>query len=250
MLESNITEIIHNKIIDFSRKFNEIGDAFYNISSSTILKVERYKELDNEHDSEINILNIPDKNIIIKYYSNYMLRYHKATTLQVILYDSPLISIKSNGKKDKSSDVVNTFINIMLYNDKNEVIKINKIEEKYKPEILYLKSKYNFLEKCFYYKEEKKDLKTDGIIIDENYEINGQKYIRCTSNHLTAFTAGTYNFNSNLPWWAVLLIVGSILTLLVGFVIIFVIIKKRNKYKGSVGHFKKKLSKMKRGLLY
>ena len=77
-------------------------------------------------------------------------------------------------------------------------MKINEIEEKYKPEILYLKSAYPSLKRCFYYNEDKKDLDTDGVIIDENYKYNGQIYIKCTSSHLTSFTAGTYNFNSNL----------------------------------------------------
>ena len=152
-------------------------------------------------------------------------------------------------KKDKSSDVVNIFINIMLYNDKNEEIKIKKIEDKYRPEILYLKSAYKSLEKCFYYNEEKKELETDGIIIDENYEFNGLKYIKCNSNHLTAFTAGTYYFNSNLPWWAVLLIIAAILILLVGFIIIFIIIKKRNKLRLSEGIINSNFDKKKENLL-
>ena len=96
---SNITETIYNKMIEFSKKFNDLGEALYTFSDSTILKVEKNKGLDNKYDSEINILNIPEKNILIKYFSNYMLRYNNASTLQVISYESPLVSVKSNGKK-------------------------------------------------------------------------------------------------------------------------------------------------------
>ena len=44
---------------------------------------------------------------------------------------------------------------------------------------------------------------------------------------MTAFTAGTYNFNANIPGWAVFLIVSCILIALISVIIIFVIVKKR-----------------------
>ena len=72
-------------------------------------------------------------------------------------------------------------------------------------------------------------METDGISIDDNFEYNGEKYIKCVSSHLTAFTAGTYNFNANIPWWAVLLIIVAILIALISVVIIFIIVKKRAK---------------------
>lgn len=160
-----------------------------------------------------------------------MLRKNNAKYLQILVFDSPLISVKTNGDEEETSDTVNTFINIVLYNDKNEEILIKDIDEKYKPEILYLKDKYESIKKCFYYNEEKKELECDGVIIDENYRHNNIDYIKCSSNHLTAFTAGTYNFNSSLPWWAVLLIIFCILIVLVSFLIIIIIAKKRNKNK-------------------
>ena len=96
------------------------------------------------------------------------------------------------------------------------------------------KIKYESTKKCFYYNEEKKELENNGIVIDENYVYNEKSYFKCTSSHLTAFTAGTYNFNSSLPWWGILLIVCSILLVLVGFVIIFIIVKKKKvKYRLS-----------------
>ena len=70
-----------------------------------------------------------------------MLRKNNAKYLQILVFDSPLISVKTNGDEEETSDTVNTFINIVLYNDKNEEILIKDIDEKYKPEILYLKDK-------------------------------------------------------------------------------------------------------------
>ena len=111
---SGVGEKIQKNIIEFSKFFNEFGDATYNLSSSTLLKIISNKELDNKFDDEVEIIEIPDKNIVIRVYANYMLRSNKASNLQILVYDSPLISIESNGKNDKSSDSVNIFINIIL----------------------------------------------------------------------------------------------------------------------------------------
>ena len=70
-----------------------------------------------------------------------MLRKNNVKYLQILVFDSPLISVKTNGDEEETSDSVNTFINIFLYNDKSEEILIKGIDEKYKPEILYLKDK-------------------------------------------------------------------------------------------------------------
>ena len=249
LLISDNAEKIQKKIIEFSKKFNEFGDGIYNLSSSTILKVITNKKLDINSDSEIEILNIPDKDILIKIYANYILRNSNAKYLQILIFDSPLVSLITNLNESEYSDSVNIFVSIILYNDKNEEIPINAIDEKYKPEILYLKDKYQSLKKCFYYNDEKKELDSEGVIIDENYEYNSKNYIKCASSHLTAFTAGTYNFNSNITWWVVLLIIIGILFVLVIFVVIIIIIKKRNKSRISASDIDS-LGKTEAKLLY
>ena len=226
LLVSDNAVKIQNGIIELCKKLNEFGDGTYSLSTSVFLTVITNKG-SSVSDGEVQILNIPSKDILIKIYPNYMLRKNNAKYLQILVFDSPLISVKTNGDEEETSDSVNTFINIVLYSDKNEEILIKDIDEKYKPEILYLKDKYESLKKCFYYNEEKKELENDGVVNDENYVYNEKSYFKCTSSHLTAFTAGTYNFNSNLPWWGVLLIVCSILLVLVCFVIIFIIVKKK-----------------------
>ena len=107
-----------------------------------------------------------------------MFRTSNAKNLQILINDSPLVSVKSNVKEDKSSVVVNIFVNIILYDDKNETISIKNNDNKYRNEILYLKSAYNSLEKCFNYDENNKDLKISGISINDTYEYNGQKYFK------------------------------------------------------------------------
>ena len=70
-------------------------------------------------------------------------------------------------------------------------------------------------------------METDGILVKDDVEYKGEKYFRCASSHLTAFTAGTYYFNSKLPLWAMLSIVWVILLFLIAFILLFIIIKKK-----------------------
>ena len=42
--------------------------------------------------------------------------------------------------------------------------------------------------KCFFFNESSEDLDINGII-SENVAINGEKYLKCSSEHLTSFTA-------------------------------------------------------------
>ena len=220
---------IQKKIFEFSKKLNEFGEQLYSLSGTMFSKIEINKKYNTSSDGEINVINIPNKEIIINIYSNYMLRYNNAHSLQILVFDSPIVSVKPSGEEEETSDSINIFISITLYNQKGEEIPIKSIDEKYMPEILYLKSKYDSLKKCFYYDEEKQELESDGVVINEAYIYKGQEYIKCASSHLTAFTAGTYNFNSNLPWWAVLLIIASILLALLCTVLIFIIVKKKKQ---------------------
>ena len=123
-----------------------------------------------------------------------------------------------------------------LDDENGKEIPIKYIKKKYRPQILYLKKKYDSLKTCYYYNEDKQELDDEGVIIDENYEYMGQKYIKCTTIHLTAFTAGTYNFNSNIPLWVILLILSILLFVLISIIIIVRIVKKR-KAKSRMSQF-------------
>ena len=237
---------IQKKIIELSKKLNDFGDELYSLSGSMLSRIITYKYSNESLENQTELISIPNKNILIRIYYNYMLEENNAKTLQVLVFDSPLVSIKTSGGAEKTSDSVNTFISIILFNENGQEIPIKSINEKYRPQILYLKSKYQSLKKCFYFNEDKQELETDGVIIDENYEYNGEKYIKCASTHLTAFTAGTYNFNAKIPWWAVLLIVTIIFIVLIVLIIIFIIVKKKSKsrfsYKNINSQFNKKES--------
>ena len=237
---------IQKKIIELSKKLNDFGDELHSLSGSMLSRIITYKYSNESLENQTELISVPNKNILIRIYYNYMLEENNAKTLQVLVFDSPLVSIKTSGGAEKTSDSVNTFISIILFNEDGEEIPIKSINEKYRPQILYLKSKYQSLKKCFYYNEDKQELETDGVIIDENFEYNGEKYIKCASTHLTSFTAGTYNFNAQIPWWAFLLIVTIILIVLIGLITIFIIVKKRSKsrfsYRNINSQFNKKES--------
>jgi len=227
---------IQNKILDFSKRLNEFGDEIYILSDSKLSQVIEYKDLNASFKQKIKPIEIKSKGIIIKIDSNYLLKNYNANYLQILSFDSPLVSVKSVGEEKEASDSINYFMSIVLYNKKGEEIPINSIDEKYRPEILYLKDKYESLKKCYYYNEDKQELESDGMIVDENFEYNGKKYFKCTSSHLTAFTAGTYNFNSQIPWWAVLLIISFIFILLLIAIFVFRIAKKKAKTRMSEGN--------------
>lgn len=227
---------MQKKIIDFSKRLNEFGDGLYNLSDSMFSKVITLKDLNTSDAKEIKNFEIESQNLIIKLDWSFLLKNYNADYLQVLKFDSPIVSVKSVGEKKEASDSINYFISIILYNKNGEEIPINNIDENHRPEILYLKDKYESLKKCYYYNEDKKELESDGIIVDENYEYKGKKYFKCSTSHLTAFTAGTYNFNSQIPWWAVLAIISVIFIILMIAVIIFRIAKRRAKQRISEGN--------------
>lgn len=239
---------LQKRIIDFSKRFNEFGDELYILRDFMLSKVITNKHLSDSIEPKIDTLEIESKDIIIKIDSNFLLKNNNGDYLQVLAFDSPLVSVKSVGEQKEASDSVNYFVSIILYNEKGEEIPTSSIDENHRPEILYLKDKYESLKKCFYYNEDKQELESDGMIIDENYEYKGKKYFKCASSHLTAFTAGTYNFNSQLQWQAVLAIILVILIILIIAVFIFRKAKKRSRERLSEGRITSEI-KNEEGLL-
>ena len=227
LTEENIK--IHTKIIEFSKKLNIFGDELYDFSGSMFSRIKQYKGLNSSFDDDEDTINITNKNMILRIYSNYLLRKNKAKTLQILVFDSPIVSIKASKDTEKYSDTVNTFISIILYDEDEKEIPLKNIDEKYRPQILYLQNKYDSLKTCFYYNETNKELEGDGLVINENYKYNGETYIKCVSSHLTAFTAGTYTFNSVISGYVVLIIAGGILLGILAMVLIIFIAKKKNK---------------------
>jgi hypothetical protein len=223
----------------FVKNFNEFGDGLYNLSDSLIINVSinndfKGNSLKEENEIDEKVIEFEDKGIILLLHPQSMMKKFNAYAMQIINYDSPLISIKA----DIDNNILNTFISISLYDNKGNEIKIDKIPEDIRPKILYNKELYKFMNNCFFYNEEIEDLSEKGIAINDNYKYGGTEYLKCTVEHLTCFTAGNYYSNSSSSSSDIsnkdsgiitLIILGSILAVILILVIIIIIVKKKRK---------------------
>ena len=234
---------IQRNITEFAKKLNQFGTANYTFSGSMFANIETNEGVKAGAETETKISFVPDKDIVVITNSNFLLNKDKAYALQTIVFESPLVSVKAKAEAEGTSDAVNTFISITLYDSKGNEISIKDLAEKYRPQILYLKEKYNQLKACYYYDENKNELVTSGLY-SENVTFMGKEYFKCSSSHLTSFTAGTYSIIDNQnsknnesnegsnTTMVVLIIIGIILLLVIA-LIIFILIKKRNKVNNS-----------------
>lgn len=190
---------VYNNIKHFMKYFNEFGDGIYNLSDSLIINVNvnnDYKELDknNSLEDDEKAIVYKDKGIVLLLRPQSMMKYYNAYAMQILNYESPLISIKGT---NKTNNAYNTFISITLYDDKGNEIKIDNIPEDIRPTILYDKRIHYYMNKCYFYNEEIEDLAEDGVSINTSYIYNGKPYLKCTAEHLTCFTAGNYYFHTS-----------------------------------------------------
>jgi hypothetical protein len=234
---------IHKTMKQFVKDLNEFGDGLYNLSDSLIINItinNDYKEKSLQEVDELGekVIKYEDKGIILLINPQSIMKKFNAYAMQIMNYDSPLISIKiDDGMKDI---ILNTFIGITLYDNKGNEIKVDKIPEDIRPKILYDKEFYKYMNNCFFYNEDIEDLSEKGVANIDNYKYEGNEYLKCTTEHLTCFTAGQY-FNRNTAISNTLnksnkengiisfIILGSILVVIIILVIIIVVVKKKRK---------------------
>ena len=91
---------------------------------------------------------------------------------------------------------------------------------------------HKYLKHCFFYNEKTQDLDETGIIADDNIQFDGKKHFRCTTKHLTSFTAGNYYDpnNKGLSGWTIFLIVLGVVLLIAILVLIVIVIKKKSAH--------------------
>lgn len=187
---------VQNAILNFSKNFKdyelkesyEINDLSFNLSGYAFIG--KYQDINTKTTRKIYI----DEEIIIDIQLEYLLKYYKASYLQILVFDSPLVTLDPLEKfraSEPFSDTLNIFISIQLLNEEGEEISVKNISNSYKPKIFYLKNIYNFLQGCYYYNETNQLLEKDGINIENDAKIGNKNYFKCTSDHLTLFTAGT-----------------------------------------------------------
>ena len=170
----NKSEEIQKKILDFSKKLNEFGEGNYNLGG-IFASIRINDELDMNSDNEVKANYINDKDIVILTNPNFLIRNYNGYILKILVFESPLVSIKSNDGIEGSLDALNTLVSISLYDKNEKEIPVTNITENFRPNILYLKSKYNNINLCLYYNEERKELVNDDILFfNESYLFNGK----------------------------------------------------------------------------
>jgi hypothetical protein len=241
LMSSKKGKQIYKSIKTFMKNFNEFGDGIYNLTDSLIFNItinENFKETLNKGSLQENIekaVKYEDQGIILLINPQTMMKQYNAYAIQVINYDSPLISVITND--GTNNNAINTFISITLYDQKGNEIKIDKISKDIRPKILYDKEYHKYMNTCFFYNEEIEDLSENGVLINDNYIFEGKKYLQCTTEHLTCFTAGKYFTDSNIPKeesvGSMLIILGCIFVVILIFVLVIYIVKKRRKKRNE-----------------
>ena len=250
IMENSKGKKIQKGIFDFIKQFNDFGNGTYNISDKMNISVIVYEDdektkaqtrllleeppKENEEENDEQIYNISDKGIYVILHPKKMMKRKKGHAMQFVVFDSPLIPIERN----ESNSTIRDFISITVFDKKGKEINITDLPKGERPVILYNKKHHKNLKHCFYYNETTEDLDTEGVESSDNFSHKGGKFFKCSSKHLTAFTAGDYttsnsNSNSNSDsstqddtgssnWWIILIIVlaSIILIALVVFLII------------------------------
>jgi hypothetical protein len=242
LMASKTGKQIYKTMKQFMKNFNEFEDGLYNLSDSLIINVtinNDYKEKSLPEDKELDekAIKYEDKGIILLLHPQSMMKQFNAYAMQIINYDSPLISIKTDA--NTNNNIVNAFISITLYDKKGNEIKVDKISDDIRPKILYDKEYHKYMNSCFFYNEKIEDLSVKGVSMNENYSYDGKEYLECTAEHLTCFTAGQYFVKYSSTSTSeeseqekgimALIILGSIFAVIFIMVIIIIIVKRKKR---------------------
>ena len=178
-------------IFSLLKKFNEFGTQFYNISADLALNVFLNPgNLNMGADTDFNWIINEDKGIRINLHHNYLLREKGAQSVQAVIFESPLVSLR--GKKEEIEEgVSNIFVGITLYDKEGNEIFVSDIEfAQYRPVIYFKRIFFNAMKRCLFYNEEKDTIDDEGIT--SAFEtLDGEEYIKCIPSHLTSFTIGS-----------------------------------------------------------
>ena len=225
---------IYKKIIEFSKRLNEFGSGNYTFSGSMFANIDT-KEINVGGNGEIKVRFVNGKDIVVLTNTKLLLNENSAYALQTLVFDSPIVSVNATLEAEGTSDTVNTFVSITLYDKNGNEISIKNIEEAIRPKILYLKEKYQQLKACYFYDENNHELYSNGLELTE-IEYEGKLYFQCSSSHLTSFTAGTFvnqkeetddENEGSKTLMIVLIVVGVVLLLIIIAIIICCIVKRR-----------------------
>ena len=182
---------IQEYLFKFFKKLNDFGNRFYNFGPKIALNVTiNPGNLEVNLDGEIAILDLDDRGIKVHLHSNFLFRTTGAYSLQTVVFDSPLVSIR--GKRIKERGTSNTFIGITLYDKNGNEIFVKDINiDIFKPIIYFKKKLFKSMTTCLHYNDKSKSMEDTGIR-SEIQNLDGEEYIKCIPHHLNIFTIGSY----------------------------------------------------------
>jgi len=184
---------VYKNIFKIIKQFNDFGTQSYNISANLKLNVfTNDSNLNSTIDTNLTkSIYYKDKGIRITLNLDYMLKNFKAYSVQAVVFESPLVSLRV--KRKSKGGIANTFVGITLYDKNGSEIYIKDIKlEKLRPVILFKKKLFKAMKKCLYYNEEKDSMEDDGIET-QFVEFDGEEYIKCIPRHLSSFTIGSFD---------------------------------------------------------
>lgn len=217
--KEKINEVV-KLLWEYGNARHELGNINININitiSNGQLKEKRFTRSLEGTDDKKEFIDFPEQGVKIGLYVNKLAQSFNAELTQIFVYDKyPLLSVKN-------TKISPHFLSIKLFDKNRKEIDVSNIEDKYRPEIYFNKTMSGkHFSKCYYYNEEKADLKDDGIIDSSNND-----YVICKVKHFTDFTVGEVE-NGSLKWWAILLIVLACIAFIGGIIILYICIKKKN----------------------
>ena len=187
LMRSDQGKKIQKGILDFAKQFNDFGSGEYNVSNSMNIFITVFNDADSLEENKEKIYNLSDKGIYVKLKPKEILKGKEGeATLQFVSFESPLVSVETND----SNNIVRDFISITLFDQDKKEINITNLPDDSRPIIFYNLTQHKNLNNCYFYNDESEDLDTSGIESENNYDFEGEKFLKCSSKHLTSFTAG------------------------------------------------------------
>ena len=230
LIPNRYAKSIHQHLFHMLQKLNEYGTSFYNLSATLAVNVTSRPKDGKLDISKEFVSDFKEKGIKIVLHSDYFFDvYTDAYSIQSVVFDSPLVSIR--GRKEKEGGTSNTFVGITLYGKDGKEYKVDDINiSKLRPIIYYKKRLFNAMTTCLFYNEKKDTIENTGVET-ETVKFDGEEYIKCIPKHLTTFTIGSYksaNVSNKSSAGTVVLVIFLILLFIGAGVAGYIYYRKRN----------------------
>ena len=190
LIPNEYAKSIQQHLFKVLQKLNEFGTNFYNLSATLSVNVTARPENRELDITQKLVTDFKEKGIKIELFSDFLFQEYNAYSIQTVVFDSPLVSIR--GKRETEGGTSNTFVGITIYGKDGKEYKIDDINiSKYRPIIYYKKKLFNAMTTCLFYNEKDDKIENSGVET-ETVKFDGEEYINCIPKHLTTFTIGSY----------------------------------------------------------